>query len=97
MTRRKPHACHMLVERLSAYLDGDLDAAACERIRRHAAACPRCSELIGELQETVGLCHRAGQAPLPAAVRARARARIRALLDAGATAAAPSRNRSRRT
>ena len=80
MSEHTRRACQVLDERLSAYLDGDLSAAACARIRRHAKRCPRCTALIHDLQKTTGLCHRAGQAPLPPAVRARARARIRALM-----------------
>lgn len=75
-----PDECHVLVERLSAYLDGDLGPAACTRIRRHAKTCRRCAALIDDLQQASGLCRRAGHQPLPPAVRARARARIRALL-----------------
>ena len=82
MTTRGPaRACRMLVERLSAYLDGDLNPAACTRIQRHGRTCPRCASLILDLQETTGLCRDAGRQPLPAAVRARARARVRALLS----------------
>ena len=78
--RTRIDSCRMLVERLSAYLDGDLAPSTCTKIRRHAKACPRCAALIGDLRSTVGVCRRAGQQPLPAAVRARAKARVRALL-----------------
>ena len=74
------HSCDVVVERLSAYLDGDLGPAACARIRGHAGTCRRCTALIEDLQKTAGVCRRAGREPLPAAVRARARARMRALL-----------------
>ena len=74
--------CDLLVEQLSAYLDGDLGPAVCARIRRHSKTCPRCAALIDDLQQAVGLCRRAGQAPLPAAVRSRARTRMRLLLSA---------------
>jgi anti-sigma factor RsiW len=78
-TSREPD-CHILAERLSAYLDGDLPTAACASIRRHAKSCRRCAALIDDLQKTAGLCRRAGTRPLPLSVRARAKARIRALL-----------------
>ena len=77
---RGSRPCHVVVERLSAYLDGDLPASACDKIRRHAKSCPRCSALIEDLQKTAGLCHRAGREPRPAASRARARARMLELL-----------------
>jgi anti-sigma factor RsiW len=80
MTRQSKRACGVLVERLSAYLDGDLGPAACDRIQAHARTCTRCAKLIAGLQQTVGICHKAAKAPLPAAVRARARDYIRELL-----------------
>ncbi|MBP8275192.1 MAG: zf-HC2 domain-containing protein [Acidobacteria bacterium] len=76
----KRTTCDMLTERLSAFLDGDLTAAECARIQRHAKTCARCTKLTDELQRTVGMCQRAAKAPLPPALRARARARIKTLL-----------------
>ena len=76
----------MLIERLSAYLDGDLSAAECGRISRHATTCPRCTRLTAELRRTVGLCQRAANAPLPPALRARARDGIKRLLKEHAKA-----------
>ena len=70
----------MLVERLSAVLDGDLSAAECARIKRHARSCARCARLTEELQQTAGACQRAAKTPLPASLRAKARASIAALL-----------------
>ncbi len=73
--------CGMVTERLSAFLDGDLDAAECGRIARHAKTCPRCTQLTAELRRTVGLCQRAAKTPLPPELRRRARASIRRLLE----------------
>jgi anti-sigma factor RsiW len=77
---KRSTSCDMLIERLSAFLDGDLGAAECGRIARHARSCPRCTVLTAELQRTVGLCRRAANAPLPPAQRRRARASILKLL-----------------
>jgi len=77
---RRQESCDLLAERLSAYLDGDLEPSLCAKIEKHAEDCPRCAALIKDLQETAGVCRRAGRQPLPAAVRARARARMRELL-----------------
>ncbi|MDK9714613.1 MAG: zf-HC2 domain-containing protein [Sulfuritalea sp.] len=35
---------------LSAYLDGELDAAAKQRVATHLAACPRCTASLAQLQ-----------------------------------------------
>jgi len=79
MTRTNT-ACTMMIERLSAYLDGDLGPSACAGITRHARGCLRCQALIKELKSVTGHCRAAGQTPLPALVRIRARARMRALI-----------------
>ena len=73
-------ACRLLLERLSAYLDGDLSAPECRVIERHARICPRCTKTVSELRRTVGLCHDAAAKHLPAAVRRRAQLRVRALM-----------------
>ena len=72
--------CRMLLERLSAYLDGDLAASQCATIERHSRRCRRCASVITELRTTAGVCRKAAAEPLPASVRRRAQARIRALL-----------------
>jgi anti-sigma factor RsiW len=69
-----------MLERLSAYLDGDLPAAACATIERHSRGCRRCAKVIADLRKTTGTCRKAAATPLPSAVRKRARARIQALL-----------------
>lgn len=78
--------CDMLIEQLSAFLDGDLSAPECARIQRHARQCPRCTTLTEELQGTIGLCRRAAATPLPPALRRRAKAGIAKLLKERAEA-----------
>jgi anti-sigma factor RsiW len=72
--------CESLLGQISAYLDGDLGAATCEAIERHASGCDRCSGVIEEFRKATGLCRKAADAPLPDAVRELAQARVRALL-----------------
>jgi anti-sigma factor RsiW len=92
MSGPRPRPCRVLLEQLSAYLDGDLPAVECDAIARHAARCARCADVIADLKTIGGLCRRAGSAPLPAPVRRRAREQIRRLIDAR-----PRRGASRRT
>ncbi len=83
----KPHThhggtnCRDLLERLSLYIDGDLDARQRRSIVAHLRRCPCCEEFAESLRRTVQLCQEAGRSRLPAAVRARARARIAELLE----------------
>ena len=86
MSERAPDDCAAILASISAYLDGDLDAAACANIEAHAVTCASCAPTIEGLRRTIGLCHDAGAVPLPDAVRRRARASIQQLLDADARA-----------
>jgi anti-sigma factor RsiW len=72
--------CTAMLTKISAYLDGDLDAAGCQTIERHCRNCPRCAALVEGLRETIGLCREAGRTPLPEPVRQRAKASIQRLL-----------------
>ena len=74
-------ACPETLARISAYLDGELDAGACRDVERHCVRCPACAAFLEGLRQTVGLCREAGAAPLPERVRQRARDRVRTLLS----------------
>lgn len=75
--------CGAILSGISAYLDGDADAAACQAIQQHCRDCPACATVVEGLRETIGLCREAGSAPLPDAVRRRAKAGIERLLASG--------------
>ena len=77
--------CSAMLAGISAYLDGDLDATACQEIERHCRDCSNCAALVNGLRETIGLCREAGTAPLPEPVRQRAKASIERLLGGGDT------------
>lgn len=74
-------ACAALLERVSAYLDEELDEATCGAIDEHCRECPRCADIVAGLRATIGLCRESGRRPLPPAVAAKARAEIQRLLD----------------
>jgi anti-sigma factor RsiW len=76
-------ACRDTLENISAYLDGELDASACDAIERHSLGCPGCGALLDGLRKTIGLCRQAANVELPEAVRQKARAAVRQLLDEG--------------
>jgi anti-sigma factor RsiW len=73
--------CRAILANISAYLDGELEATACEAIERHCQGCNSCAELVKGLRETVGLCRAAASIPLPEPVRQRARDSVRELLE----------------
>jgi anti-sigma factor RsiW len=88
MTRHDGAHCRELLEELSRYIDGELDARERRSIVAHLRRCPCCEEFADSLKRTVALCQQAGKRRLPADVRARARARIAELM------AEPSRGTS---
>ena len=85
MTPASRVTCETLLDQISEYLDGDLNDATCARIEGHAASCPHCARIIDDFRATTGLCRKAAETPLPAAVRQRARAQVRELLKTSAT------------
>jgi len=80
MSETPPVTCASLLDQISAYLDGDLGAATCEAIERHASSCDRCAVVIEDFRKATGLCRTAADAPLPDTVRELAQARVKALL-----------------
>ena len=65
MTDQAASDCGAMLAGISAYLDGDADAAACEAIQRHCRDCAGCAAVVEGLRETIGLCREAASAPLP--------------------------------
>ena len=45
--------CHETGERLSDYVDGELEGRGLLRIRRHLARCERCQALLASLSQTI--------------------------------------------
>ena len=73
--------CGTILANISAFLDGELDAASCAAIEAHCAECERCAPVVDGLRRAIGLCRSAGTVPLPEPVRQRARDSIRRLLE----------------
>ena len=80
MKSRHTAQCRQLVERLSRFIDGDLNETTRRAIREHLRRCPCCDDLLESLRQTVALCRDARRTRLPKAVRVRAHARVRHLL-----------------
>ncbi len=80
MKPHPPERCRELLDQLSRYVDGDLDARERRSLMAHLRRCPCCDEFARSLQRTAALCRDAGKRRLPADVRSRARARIAQLM-----------------
>jgi len=48
--------CLAFFDKISAYLDDELDAATCDTIRKHAEDCAACKSCIDTLKQTIALC-----------------------------------------
>ncbi len=48
--------CIELFEKLSEYLDGELDQAVCETIEAHLQECRPCQVCLNTLKQTVTIC-----------------------------------------
>lgn len=50
------HNCFKLFERLSEYIDRELDTITCQDIEAHIKACKPCQVCLETLKQTVKLC-----------------------------------------
>jgi len=57
--------CLEMFERLSEYIDGELDHATCAEIQKHADDCVACFSCLETLKRTVALCNNVGDKPIP--------------------------------
>jgi anti-sigma factor RsiW len=63
--------CRHLLEGLSAYINGEAEAALCAEIEAHMAECENCRVVVNTMRKTVELYHDIHPAPLPNDVRQR--------------------------
>ena len=57
--------CLKLFEKLSEYIDGELDHATCSDIKRHAEDRVACFSCLETLKRTVDLCKNVEEKPIP--------------------------------
>jgi anti-sigma factor RsiW len=73
--------CRECAELLLEYLEGELDADVCERIRQHLEFCPPCVTYVETYQVTIKITKQMTCAPLPADVEERLRAALQKCLE----------------
>jgi RNA polymerase sigma-70 factor (ECF subfamily) len=73
--------CRKYFERISEYLNGELDDEICREIETHLKECPECRECLDSLKKTIQLCKEAGKEAIPPDIRERLRSNLRELLD----------------
>jgi anti-sigma factor RsiW len=57
--------CRALFEKLSEYIDRELDQVTCETIEKHMAQCKPCQTCLSTLKRTVALCREMEPASVP--------------------------------
>ena len=60
-----PDDCIKMFERLSEYLDNEVDAPTCENIETHASTCISFKVYLETLKRTIDLCKSSGSRPVP--------------------------------
>jgi len=69
--------CKEHLQRISEYLDGELDSSICRQVEEHLAACPECRDCLESLRRTIQLCKEAAQQDIPPQAREHLRAVLR--------------------
>jgi anti-sigma factor RsiW len=69
--RRKNMKCGEILEKLSEYIDGELDPKLCQDLETHMQDCHPCLIFINTLKKTITLYQYAGHEPLPKEVHLR--------------------------
>ncbi len=62
MERKQDQVCRELKDKLSAYLDGELESAICAEIEQHLHDCDDCRVVVDTLNKTITLYRHYGQA-----------------------------------
>ena len=57
--------CLEMFEKLSEYIDGELDHATCDEIEKHAKNCVACFSCMETLKRTVAPCKKVEDQPIP--------------------------------
>jgi len=60
-----------MFEKLSEYIDNELDAVTCEEIERHMKACIQCQVCLATLRRVIDLCKNMRPEPVPEAFSSR--------------------------
>jgi len=63
--------CKEILEKLSEYVDGELDPELCQHLERHMEDCHPCLVFVNTLKKTITLYKYASSEPLPKEVHLR--------------------------
>ena len=69
--------CKKHFEKISEYLDAELDDPACKEIEEHLKDCPECLECLNSLKKSIKLCKETKDEKIPTDIRERLRSNLR--------------------
>ena len=72
--------CKKHFEKISEYLDGELDDRICKEIEEHLQDCPECQDCLDSLKRSIQLCKEVRNEEMPADIRERLRSSLREYL-----------------
>lgn len=70
-TEHDHSACRDLLDQISDYVDGELEAALCAELETHLAQCPNCRVMVDTVRRTITLYHAQAATELPSDVEER--------------------------
>ena len=83
--------CVAMFEKLSEYIDGELDLATCKEIELHIELCAACKICLATLKTTIHLCESMASNPVPPSFSKRLEALLLENLSSGSGPAAVKR------
>ena len=63
--------CQEILDRISDYVDGELEAALCAELEAHLTGCRNCRVMVDTIRKTITLYHSQPAAELPSDVEDR--------------------------
>lgn len=75
--------CKKHFERISEFLDGELEEPLCEEIQKHLETCPECRRCVESLKRTVDVLKRTPREAIPEDTKERLRESLRKCLLEG--------------
>lgn len=73
--------CIAMFEKLSEYIDKELDELTCKDIEAHMEHCPPCQVCLGTLKRTINLCKQMEEKPVSETLSFRLRDAIKVLVE----------------
>ncbi len=79
---RNPSHCLQLFDKLSEYIDGEMEETERRELEAHIAHCAACCGCLQSLQRTIALCKQAGPQTVPAVFSAKLQTMIQHIRNA---------------